>query len=359
VRRGWWLALVFSSPLFAQSPILATIDKLRRFSVEERDTDVPAALGTLHQQLKHQLRDFVFDALNRGADVQTELEKAGIRIDEGDGNSRYGRVLGVKVEWQPNGLATWAAVTTTLGVMCGEDMSLYLLEHDGKVWRPRLALESDFSKDVASAHGWLQYRLSRAGTDDRFFVVAAHMNPWCSSVWQMLRVDAFTIEPVSKTAKRVLKEETSICIENEFEIKLLDNGFAIEYVAEERFIPGSRRTHVLTYAIAENTVTRVAPIALEPVDFIDEWRGLPWVEAKRWSSNQLERWHTILKDVIVDEIPVVQPCRTKDHRWQVVLAPSDDRERSPEIQDASRIYAIVMEKDSNFYLQSIDRKSVV
>ena len=354
--RGWSLVLVFSTSLFAQSPILATIDKLQKFPVEEMETDVPAALGPLHQQLKHQLRDFVFDALNRGVDVQAELEKAGIRIGEGRGEYGYGQVLGAKVEWKPNGLATWAAVTTTLGVMCGEDTSLYLLEHDGKAWRPRLALESVLSKDVGSAHGWLQYKLSRAGNDDRFFVVAAHMNPWCSSVWQMLGIDAFTIEPLSKTARRLLKEETSICIENEWKLKVQDNGFAIEYTAEQGFQPGNRRTHVLTYEIGEKAATRVAPIALTPEDFVDEWRTLPWAEAKRWSSNQLERWHTILKGVKFDDIPVVQPCATKNREWQVAVPLPGDEEEAPELQEASHIYATVIEKDANFYLQAVATK---
>ncbi|HYL74047.1 MAG TPA: hypothetical protein VEU96_07555 [Bryobacteraceae bacterium] len=353
LRARLGLALVFSSTLLAQSPILATIDKLQKFPVDEMNTDVPAALGPLHQQLKHQLRDFVFDALNRGADVQTELEKAGIRMGE---QGRYGQVLGVKVEWKPNGLATWAAVTTTLGVMCGEDMSLYLLEHDGKVWRLRLALESELSKDVSSAHGWLQYRLSRAGTDDRFFVVAANMNPWCTSVWQRLRIDAFIIEPMSRTAKRVLKEETSICIDDELGIKVQDSTFTIEYLAEEGFLPGNRRTHVLSYAIGEGATRRVAPIALKPEDFVDEWRSLPWSEAKRWSSNQLEPWHTILKEVKFDDVPVVQPCATKNRQWQVAVPLPGDDEKAPELQEASHIYATVIERDANFYMQGIGTK---
>jgi len=332
-----------------------TIEKLQKFPVEEMNTDVPAALGLLHQQLKHQLRDFVFDALNRGTDVQAELEKAGIRMGEGRGDYGYGQVLGAKVEWKPNGLATWAAVTTTLGVMCGEDTSLYLLEHDGKVWRLRLRLESELSKDVGSAHGWLQYRVSQAGTDDRFFVVAANVNPWCTSVWQLLRIDAFSIEPVSHAAKRVLKEENTICIDGEWQLKMQDSAFTIEYMAEEGFLPGNRRTHVLSYAIGESAPRRIAPIALKPEDFVDEWRNLPWAEAKRWSSNQLERWHTILKGIKFDDVPAVQPCLTKKRQWQVVV-PLPGDEEAPELQEASDIYATVIEKDANFYLQAVATK---
>ena len=83
-------------------------------------------LGRLHQQLKHQLRDFAIEVMNRGA----------------EGDPRYGQILQVAV-----------------------DSSLYLLERDDTGWKVRLAVESELKKDVSTAQGWPVYGFSKAGLD--------------------------------------------------------------------------------------------------------------------------------------------------------------------------------------------------
>jgi hypothetical protein len=97
-------------PASGQSPISSTIKKLQALHVDEMDVLVSARTALLHQQLKHELRDFIMDALNRGADVDGELARAGVRIGSEEGRRPYGQIQKVKIDWKPNGLSTWAAL---------------------------------------------------------------------------------------------------------------------------------------------------------------------------------------------------------------------------------------------------------
>ena len=63
---------------------------------------VSPEIAMLHRQLKHELRDFIIDALNRGADVQAELRQAGVHIASKEGNRPYGQLHNVRVDWKPN-----------------------------------------------------------------------------------------------------------------------------------------------------------------------------------------------------------------------------------------------------------------
>lgn len=349
----WAAVFLLACALDAQSPIQTTpirttIDKLQAVPVDDMDTGVAPEIARLHQQLKHQLRDFVVDALNRGADVKTELDKAGIPIDD-DQSSPYGRLLNVEVQWKPNGLATWAEVTTSLSVMCGEDTSLYLLEREEKGWQMRLVVESEFSKTVTSGFGMFDYRVSPAGIDDQFLIVATNVNPSCVSVWQALRVQAYSLR--RNQAKPVLKTETSICIEGEVELVVDEAGFGLDYLAEQGLSPGNRRNHVWRYSLQGDTMTRVAPVAEKPEDFVDEWRVMPWAAAKRWSAASLESWHAKFGKVSPFDLATAS-CAGKEPRWQVKVSLSQP---VPGLDDDDdELFAIVTQKDGAFYLESID-----
>jgi len=343
--RQIWLILALSGCAFAQSPILETVKKLQSFPVEDGNTDVAPELGRLHQQLKHQLRDFAIEAMNRGADIDTELARKGIALSAKEGDPHYGQILKVAVDRKPNGLPTWAALKTTLGVMCGEDSSLYLLEREDTGWKVRLAVESELKKDVSTALGWPVYGFSKAGLDDRFLLVSTNINPWCSSVWQTLRVTAYVITTGPNHAKRVFNEDKTICIEDDVDMQVQGDGFQVKYLGEMSLSPGNRRTHIRRYALTENGMKRVAPIAEGAQDFVDEWRSMPWDEAKMWSSADLSQWHARLKTRENDDI-AESPCTDPPARWQVRVTTLPD----------DSVFAIVVKKDGAFFLQSMGTK---
>jgi hypothetical protein len=342
--RFWFLVSVLACSAFGQSPISSTIKKLQALHVDEMDFRVSATLAALHNQLKHELRDFVIDSLNRKADVRAELMRAGVRIGSEQERPSYGQIYNVKVDWNPNGLSTWAAFTTALGVSCGEDSSLYLLQREGDLWQLRFAMESDLHKDVSSSYGEFQYVVSEAGQDGHFFVAGANVNPWCSSCLRSLRFEAFTLDP-SGAASKVLTKNTNIyfCYDPPYKLSVQSRVLTLEFKAYG--LGADMRTYLLSYALDDNSATRVAPIALKPGDFVDEWMTLPWIEAKRWSAENLERWHRLFKPEA--RITFVQRCPGKRDEWQIGLA----------IEDYKRELCLtVIRKDGDFYLQSIDAK---
>jgi hypothetical protein len=329
---------------FGQSQITAAIKKLQALHVDDIDFRVPAKLAVLHNQLKHELRDFIIDALDRNADVQAELLRAGVRIGSEQERTSYGQIYNVKVDWNPNGLSTWAAFTTTLGVSCGEDSSLYLLEREGDAWQLRFSMESDFHKDVGTAQGEFQYAVSQAGPAGHFFVVGANVSPWCSSSWHQLRYQAYAIQALSAPSK-VLGQTTSIFLDGDppYKLSTQNHVFTLEFTAASH--SPEDRTHVISYSVDDNSATRVPPIALKPGDFVDEWMTLPWTEAKRWSAEGLEDWHRRFK--LFDQISFVQRCKGMRDEWQIGLAIENNQRE---------LYLTVIRKDGDFYLQSIDAK---
>jgi hypothetical protein len=38
-------------------------------------------------------------------------------------------------------------------------------------------------------------------------------------------------------------------------------------------------------------VERIAPLAVDPRDFVEEWLQAPWNEAAAWSERELRKWH--------------------------------------------------------------------
>jgi hypothetical protein len=114
-------------------------------------------------------------------------------------------------------------------------------------------------------------------------------------------------------------EATDICDEGR-DVVMEPDGFRIDYTA---FAPASfRRKGVLHYKIIANQPRRIAPVALTPQDFVDEWLHRPWSDARNWSrsGNQktLHAVHTNLQRINRVETyygPVTR-C-SGDTLWQV------------------------------------------
>ena len=167
-------------------------------------------------------------------------------------------------------------------------------------------------------------------------------------MWQEQRLQAFTMQ-ASKPAQ-VLKTEMAVCIEGEPELKMEDKGFSLEFLGEQRLSPGDRRKHVLHYVLKGDSMTRVAPIALTPEDFVDEWRDLPWEKAKQWSAGRLQGWHGRLKAASSFDHRTVF-CSGKDPYWQVKLFLYDPI-RGLDGHDAN-VFVTVAQKDGAYVVDGI------
>jgi hypothetical protein len=126
------------------STLSETITSLRAIRVESDDVNVPEPAKPLLMKLKRQLRDIVDNTINQSPEstpeflqglVLNEIAINGIKIkDPGamviganyiDQGYTYGEIDAVSIR-RPEGHPDLLAVTTTLGVCCGEDTSFYL-----------------------------------------------------------------------------------------------------------------------------------------------------------------------------------------------------------------------------------------
>lgn len=96
------------------------------------------------------------------------------------------------------------------------------------------------------------------------------------------------------------------------------------------------REAIRHYLIEGDQVRRVAPVALSPRDFVDEWMTQAWTETQGWSlSPNLSNWHQKLHaDFVGGEfVGDTMHCQTPD-LWQVGFEPHDAQrsfEQEPDV----------------------------
>lgn len=219
----------------------------------------------------------------------------------GDFDSR-GYVDGVSLSFLEDN--RYLLVETSVGINCGEDQSAYVYEWAGKKWHLLLSSEQD---DYRKGKYQPQTILSVEATPSKVawnepektppMILTLGYSPWCSSNWRGLYARLWRTTPTNAVPKPLLDLSPSVYIGDEPAIaaaSLTDHDILIEYtdrsIDEDRFT----RKHVLHYVIGEqDELNRVAPVALDPADFVDEWLTAPWKEAGDWSvsSASMANYH--------------------------------------------------------------------
>jgi len=333
--------------------ISSTSRALQKLDGEAAYTDVPTEARPLLTRLKHQLRDLVTRTLDAdpsmltsarvfNARVLAALKREGVTMGrpKDDDVHTYGSVISVNI-FRPQGYAELIAATTTVSVQCGEDTSLYLFRREGKRWRLALADESNDYEKVSGARERFDFRVSPPDARGDFFVVAADVNPWCTSAWQLMRYRVMRVGDDAYSPRVLRSGEEGIYLGTElegFRLTADASTFTLRFDSSQSLDPGRLiRPHVLKFKVSNDSVERVAPVALKPEDFADEWTQIKWDEAARWSEpsklSELKRWHDTLnpdgKGFMGSEILFVQPCGKPASVWQVgVESYIDDENRA-------------------------------
>lgn len=321
--------------------IFQTTRDLRKAWQINEDPSVPddprirPAARTLLKKLKHQLRDLLLDTINAQdhrirsperlkSNLLAKLKKSSIPV----GGYEIGDITGISIQ-RPERHPNLLAFTTTLGILCGNDTSLYLAKRRGTRWELILALEANDYKEINGAQGSFEYAILPPDLKGDFFVVTVDINPWCTSFWQAIRYKVFRVGSKPYRPKRIMSRKETVYEGNDLVYRLSteSKGFTLSFTGET-FASGTTRQHVARYAVVGDQVRRVAPIALEPQDFLDEWISLPWKEASRWSEpsvrSGLRGWHAKLKQNRYSEqydfeLSFVQSCGKKPGKWQIGL----------------------------------------
>ena len=263
--------------------VAQTVRSLRRISTDFLHyDDVPVAARPLLTCLKHQLRDLISSTINaesNGSDtpqqlrtlILTQLRNDGVTMtaeepeeDVADENNLdppyvYGDIFDISIE-QPGGHPELLVATTTIGVCCGADTSLYLFKKSGDGWKLTLAQEAGEYEDVSGAHGSFQYEISKPDGNGNFFVATANVNPWCTSNWQSLRYSVMRVGPSAYQPRVLLNASDTIYlgVDQPYNLDVKGNSFSLDFEGESKNPDELNRRHFLKYRVSLNHVTRVA-----------------------------------------------------------------------------------------------------
>jgi len=185
--------------------IKETVGSLRLIHTDSSDTDIPVAAKPFLTTLKHQLRDWIANRLRfekrhvssqqLQAQAIVDLSDLGLIDDEEgyvvyDANSfdrgfDYGDINSITMT-RPHYDFDVIALTTTLGICCGEDTSLYLFRYEDEEWKLWLTDEKNDYDSISDGRRLFEFGVSWPDENKDFFLVTANVNPWCTSNWQSI-----------------------------------------------------------------------------------------------------------------------------------------------------------------------------
>jgi hypothetical protein len=243
----------------------------------------------------------------------------------------YGDRLVFKAE-RPINQPGLIAVTVEFAIPCGTDSVLFVFAPEGGAWKEVLRWQSQPYAEISGAFASFGYVISPSDPAGRWFLVAKTVAPWCSSTWSIIRYAVLRPRPDRQMPKILYAAEESIWWGGEDfgQLSVGEKEFDLRFQAES-IDPGIHsRVWVRHFAVEGDEVRRVAPIALSPRDFADEWMTAPWALASSWSKTdargQLKTWHERLQALRHSahyEYGSIHRCGDGAARYQVELK-SDD-----------------------------------
>lgn len=362
--------------------ISQTVKSLRKIKAADLDTTVPPAAKPLLTTLKHQLRDLIDNNLNshegRSRDIdevqkiilqQLRREGVALRQDYVETGCIYGNIEKIAVLRLAN-RPDLVAATTTIGICCGEDTSLYVFRRSEGRWKLIIAQESNDYDEVSGAQGWFRYAVSPFADSGEFYLVTANITPWCTSNWQMIRYKVLREGVAPYQPKLLLEQKETIFLgdENKGAITMGQDGFRIEFDAAQNLdVAGVIvRKHIMAYRVEGDRVTRVPPFAAEPEGFLDELFNMPWEEAAKWvepsALTAFRDWHRRIhskrsvEDIHFFSSFIFEPpsCKVDEGIRQigVEFAPAKEGGTLPDGMP-EKIFFTVAVKNGDFFLKSV------
>lgn len=276
----------------------------------------------------------------------------------------YGEIRQIKFDWKPGYEPGILIVSTQLWLPCGSkdpDSAIYVFQGVARHWDLVLAAESDFDPAGESDETGMQYEISPPDSDGRWFLVVAHVPPSCRRAHNVLRYKA--LRPGTNPDKPIClvsgRESIHPFFEPPFQIRVETDWFAVTH-GIVRKLDGELGIVISRYDLSDSQSRRIAPLALTPEDFLDQWTQLNWEDAKRGtkilSESSLEGWHSKLNSLTSGsaEIESVRHCSGSDdgdQNWLVEL--SIDQRVNPLIKQEN-LYVEVAKRGGNFFLDGVD-----
>jgi hypothetical protein len=230
-------------------------------------------------------------------------------------------------------------VETDIGVRCGYDTSVYLYARGnggGAGWRRVLTSEQDdYRATVYRPQNVTGVQVSRDETAP--LVLTLGISPACQSNWQLIYTRLWRMG----IAAPLVDAQDTIFLDDDMGSATLSDSDAIVRYRGASFDSDSLvRTHVMHYVVdGAGTARRVAPLAFNPRDFVDEWLNRPWQESADWiapgaDGAALHRlhtaWHKGQDFVLGDFDGAATRCRANPALWQVAANIGDGDDKVPD-----------------------------
>jgi hypothetical protein len=301
---------------------------------------------------KHQLRDWIETKLESLDDpdhakelegqINQELTNVSVR-DSADDQDLLGSLGEVRLESQSGMLI----VTIRVGIICEFDDSVYIYERGDGHWRRVFESEQDdYAADKYNPQTFDAVRVWETPGDRHQGdppLVMTLGNEWgCASFWHTVYYRIWRIDAPGSTllidraegAYLRAGEYITGSIGQDWVNKSASVDVLIEFTEGSIDAEVHNREAIRHFLIDGDKVRRVAPVALSPRDFVDEWLTQPWSESAAWSgSPALRRWHGKLHaDFVAGEFGDTTHCQTPD-LWQVDFTPEDEKKNFAEQPD--------------------------
>jgi hypothetical protein len=328
---------------------------------------VPGLLRLLNQELEalvvEDLNDTNRHAVPSEEEIMEQLTAAGWEEIPSHKWNAYGEIRQIKFDWKPGYEPGILIVSTQLWLPCGStdpDSAIYVFQGIARHWDLVLAAESDFDPAGEGDETGMQYQLSPPDSRGRWFLVVAHVPPSCRRTHNVLRYKALRPgpnlnQPISLVSGR---ESIDPFFQPPFQIRVESDWFAVTR-GTVRKLDGDLGVVISRYDLSDHQLRRIAPLALTPEDFLDQWAQLSWDDAKRWtkasSDSGLQEWHSRLNGLTSGstEIESVRHCPGSDdgdQSWFIEL--SIDQRVNPSMKQES-LYVEVAKRGGNFLVDGV------
>jgi hypothetical protein len=363
MRQSWvftfFVVVVSTSSVWSAdsnlSPLSEALTQIRSTHGANKKRDAGPELTPI----KHQLRSWVegylppetaieprprdFERLNE--QLNTKLEAAGLTC--GDINSTTYRCEGGPL-YQDNergylgdvrlsslDYGRYILAVTNVGVKCGYDESAYVYER-GPDRRWKLLLQSeqdDYGVGRYTPQNFLSINVSPSNVAWNELappplVLTLGFSPWCSSNWNALSTRLWRASASTTSPRPIIDREDNLYMgyDQIAAARLTQKDVLIEFQA--RSIDGGTliRPHVEHYLVDKgDKLERIAPVALDPSDFVDEWLTSNWADAGRWTDRRADASvsataHSSLKADYGEFDRPATRCRADPTLWQVGFA---------------------------------------
>jgi hypothetical protein len=291
---------------------------------------------------KHQLRDWLdtgIGSLNQNpdpAEVQRsfnlELQHAGLTCsyDAPPPSScpdwfqaGYAGRVGVHRDW------AFLVVTAGMGIECGYDESAYVYSWNGEKWvRVWQNEQNNYVNDKYKPQTLQSILISPFNKENDYLVMTLGSESWCSSNWHDVYYRVFRLGPDQQAPPLIEGSQWSPVGWRNPPIagSLSHDDVLVEYLTPSVDSAFLAREGVYHYKVQQGGVERVAPFALSPRDFVDEWIQTDWLESSKWSEDTNRRallnWRTKVDKAknYLEYIYPTQRCLRGYGLWQVGLS---------------------------------------